>query len=305
MNVLLRRSLAAWVLWAGVSHGLHAQELEPGAYSPAPVGMNILVLADTFSTGDLNFDPSGPIDEASADINNTIAGYVRTFGFAGRAASLGVALPYVRGDLEGLVSGEPQSAHRSGWGDPRVRLAVNLHGVPALAPKEFAAHQHPWTLGASLTLGLPLGQYHPDKLVNIGANRWAAKPELGVTRTVGRWTVEAAAGAWLFTDNTDYYIGRTREQDPIGSLQVHVIHTFRPRLWIAVDANFYNGGRTTIDGVRSDDLQSNSRIGCTFSLPLDRQHSLKFAYSRGAITRIGADFDSIGVSYQYVWGSAR
>lgn len=296
-----RSLLAAAGLVVALAGRGHAQELEPGAYSPAPVGMNILVLADTFSTGDLNFDPSGPIDEASADINNTVVGYVRTFGLAGRAASFGVAVPYVRGDLEGLVQGEPQSAHRSGWGDPRLRLAVNLHGVPSMTFKEFVAAKTPFTVGASLTVGLPLGQYRPDKLVNIGANRWAFKPELGVTRSFGRWTLEAAAGAWVFTDNTEYYVGRTREQDPIGSLQAHVVYTFRPRLWLAFDANFYSGGRTTIDGVRSDDLQSNSRVGCTLALPLDRRQSLKFTYSRGAITRIGADFDSVGVSYQYIW----
>jgi hypothetical protein len=282
-----------------------AQELEPGAYSPAPVGMNIIVVADAFSTGDLNFDPSGPIDEASADINSTVVGYVRTFGLAGRAASLGLAVPYVRGDLEGLVNGQPASAHRSGWGDARLRFAFNFHGVPAMTPKEFAAARAPFTFGASLSVGVPVGQYHPDKLINIGANRWALKPELGVTRKFGRWTLEAAAGAWFFTENTEFYIGRTRQQDPIGSLQAHLIYTFRPRMWLAIDGNYYNGGRTTVDGVHNDDLQSNSRVGLTFALPLHQAHSLKFSYSRGAITRIGADFDSFGLSYQYIWGAKR
>lgn len=302
MMIVSARLLAAALVALAVSRAM-AQELEPGAYSPSPVGMNILLVADTFSTGDLNFDPSGPIDEASADINSTIAGYVRTLGLAGRTASVGVGVPYVRGDLDGLVQGQPQSAHRSGWGDPRVRLAVNLHGVPAMKPREFAATKAPFTVGASLTVGVPLGQYHPDKLINIGANRWAFKPELGLTRAFGRWTIEAAAGVWVFTDNTDFYVGRTREQDPIGSFQTHLIYTIRPRMWLAFDANYYNGGRTTIDGVRSDDLQSNSRMGLTFALPLHRQHSLKFSYSRGAVTRIGADFDSFGLAYQYVWAS--
>ena len=44
------------------------QELEPGAYSPSPVGMNIAVVALTYNTGELTFDPSGPIDNARADI---------------------------------------------------------------------------------------------------------------------------------------------------------------------------------------------------------------------------------------------
>lgn len=283
------------------SGAVQAQELEPGAYSPAPVGFNILVVADTFNTGDIAFDPSGPIDEASADIHAAVAGYVRTLGIAGRTASLGVAVPYVHGDLDGLVQGQPRSAHRSGWGDPRLRFALNLRGVPAMTAQEFAGYRHTWSLGASLTVGVPLGQYDPTKLINIGGNRWAFKPELGYVRTMGAWTLEAAAGAWFFTDNDEFFNGGHREQDPIGSCQAHLIYTFRPRLWLSLDGNYYTGGRTTLNGMRNFDLQKNSRAGLALSLPLNLRHSVKLAYSRGAATTIGADFQAIGVSYQYIW----
>jgi hypothetical protein len=294
-----------WLLLGFVVLGVgmvRAQELEPGAYSPAPTGMNIVVVADTYNTGDLSFDPSVPITDASARINLAAFGYLRTFGVAGRQASLGLGLPYARGHLEGLVSGVPTTAYRSGTGDPRLRFAINFYGSPARTPKEYMA-QPPEKLifGASLVMSMPLGQYDPTKVINIGQNRWAFKPELGLSRTFGHWTVELDAGAWLYLDNTNFYGGHTRHQEPLGSGQWHIIYTFRPRMWLALDANYFSGGRTSVDGVQKNDLQRNSRIGLTYSLPLNKQHSLKASWSRGAITNIGADFDSFGLAWQYIW----
>ncbi len=278
-----------------------AQELEPNAYSPSPVGFNILVVADAYNSGDLAFDPAGPISEANAQIHVGALGYVRTLGVAGRSSNLGLFLPYARGDLTGLYLGQPQAVHRSGWGDPRLRFAINLKGAPAMTPKEFAANRPTTVLGASLVVSAPLGQYDPSKLINIGANRWAFKPEIGYSRAFGRWTLEGAVGVWLFTDNTDFSNGGTRSQDPLGSAQVHAIYTIKPRMWVSFDANYYTGGEVSINGGAKSGLQKNSRMGVSFALPVTAQHSLKFSFSRGAVTNIGADFDSIGVAWQYVW----
>jgi hypothetical protein len=300
----LRRLLPALALLAALAAAprLRAQELEPRAYSPSPVGFNIFAVAFTHNTGDLNFDPSLPITDASASINVGALAYVRTLGLAGRSANLGIALPYVRGDLEGIYLGDPIAAYRSGLGDPRVRLAVNLRGAPAMTPQEFMARKPGDTLiGASLVVSVPTGQYDPTKLVNIGNNRWGFKPEIGISKEFGRWTFEGCAGVWLLTDNTDFYGGKTRSQEPISSLQAHIIYTFKPRMWLAFDANFYNGGRTSVDGVPKADLQQNSRAGLTFSLPVTKTQSLKFSFSKGAVTSVGADFDSYGVAWQVIW----
>ena len=124
-----------------------AQELEPGAYWPIPTGLNIVTVVNSFNWGDLAFDPSAPIDEASATINTTAFAFTRAFNLAGRSANAGVVLPVVGGHLEGLYLGEPAEAGRFGLGDPRLRFAINLYGAPAMTPKEFASYQpadHPW-----------------------------------------------------------------------------------------------------------------------------------------------------------------
>ena len=278
-----------------------AQELEPGAYSPAPTGANIVVVADSINSGDVTFDPSLPVTNGHANINAAATGYVRTFGFLGRSASIAVLEPYLRGNFEGLYLGQPENVHRAAFGDPSLRLAINLFGAPAMTPKEFGSYQPETVIGMSLVVVAPLGAYNSAQLINVGSNRWSFKPEVGVSRSSGPWTLEADAGAWLFTDNTDFAGGKVRAQDPIGSAQMHAIYTIQPRMWIALSGTFYVGGRTTINGMQNFDLQQNTRFGVTFALPLTQQQSVKLLYSRGAWTTVGADFQTVGIQYQYVW----
>jgi hypothetical protein len=209
-------------------------------------------------------------------------------------------VPYVVGHVEGRVLDEFRTADRSGFGDLILRGAVNLLGAPAMGLKDFASYVPRTTLGASLIVMAPVGQYDPSKLINIGTNRWAFKPEAGLTIPMGHWEVQWYLGGWFFTTNTNFTQGKVRQQDPILSTQAHLKYTFRRGPWLALDANFWMGGRTTVDGVDRDDLQRNSRVGLTFAVPVKKQQ-FRVAVSRGAVTRIGGDFTSVGLSYSYGW----
>jgi hypothetical protein len=301
LAVLCRRRIAiATALLLIPELGL-AQELEPGAYWPIPARLNIVTVVNSFNWGDLAFDPAAPIDEANASINTTALSFTRAFSLAGRSANAGAALPIVGGHVEGLYLGQPAEVGRFGQGDPRFRVAMNLYGAPAMTPKEFASYQHKTIVGISLTVAPPLGQYDSAKLINLGTNRWSFKPEVGFSQAHGPWVVEAMAGVWLFTNNTDFFGGNTREQDPIVAMQFHLTYRFKRTMWLAGDANYFTGGRTTIAGRQNLDLQRNSRVGATFSSALNRQSAIRMAVSRGAYTTIGANFTSIAVGYNYAW----
>ena len=73
--------------------GAGAQELTPGAYWPLPRGMNIVTVINSFNWGDVDFDPSVPVDQASARINTTALVYTRTLSIAGRSANIGTCRP--------------------------------------------------------------------------------------------------------------------------------------------------------------------------------------------------------------------
>ena len=113
--------------------------------------------------------------------------------------------------------------------------------------------------------------------------------------------MEAMAGVWLFTDNTDFVGGRTRTQDQVVATQVHLTYKFARAMWLAADANYFTGGQTMLGGNQNLDFQRSSRIGATFSWALYPHQAIRGSASRGAYTTIGADFTSIAVGYNYAW----
>jgi hypothetical protein len=279
-----------------------AQDLEPRAYSSSPVGLNFLVASVGRSTGGVLVDQSLPIENVQAELNVIAAGYGRTFALFGRSALAVVVLPYVWAEATGQIAEATRSTTRSGLADARVKMSVNLFGNAALKPAEFARTRPRPIVGASLTVVPPTGQYYPSKLINLGANRWAVKPELGISYPAGRWTIEGYGGVWFFTENDEFYTGASlRQQDRVIALQGHVSYSLRPQLWLAFNGTWYSGGTTTIDQIKNADLQRNSRVGGTMSFPLSRGHSLKVTYSTGATTRLGTDFNTVAVAWQYAW----
>ena len=279
-----------------------AQELEPRAYAPSPKGANFFLASYSYQSGEVLFDPSLPFSDVRAFINGLVGGYGHTFSLFGRISSVAVVVPYVWASVDGNVGETYQAITRSGLGDMRLRFVANLLGGPALSMSEFRTRKPEPTLGFSLVVVAPTGQYSNEKLINIGTNRWAFKPEFGLSFPVGRWTFEGAAGVWLFLDNEHTYPGENvRSQDPLYSFQAHVGYTVRPNLWIAGDATYYAGGKTYTNDVPGDTRQANSRAGVTVSVPVARGHSIKVSASTGVNARIGSRFDSYGIAYQYLW----
>ena len=278
-----------------------AQQLEPRAYTPLPINLSFVGLPYVYQTGSMVTDPTTPIQDVDAKINALAAIYIRTFDFMGRSASAGLALPYVWGTISGDVFEQARTITRSGQGDLQLRLMSNIFGGPALTGPELARAPLKTTLGATLVVSMPTGQYDGAKLINIGTNRWAFKPELGLAQPVGKWTFELYTGVWFFTANDDFLGGNRRTQDPILALQGHIIYTFCPGLWLAVDGTWYSGGQTEVNGVFDADRQKNTRIGTTLAVPLGHGHAVKLAWAKGATTRIGQNFTTYGLTYQFRW----
>ncbi|HQQ78505.1 MAG TPA: transporter [Thermoanaerobaculia bacterium] len=296
----LGRLLAVGLLLGAAS--ARAQDLEPRAYAPSPKDANFVIVNYSYQSGEVLFDPSLPFSDVRAFINGVVGGYGHTFSLFGRISSVAAVVPYVWASVDGNVGETYQAITRSGLGDPRLRFVVNLIGGPALPMKEFMARKPEPTLGFSLVAVVPTGQYSNEKLINIGTNRWAFRPEFGLSFPVGKWTLEGAAGVWLFLDNDHAYPAENvRSQDPLYSFQVHVGYTVRPGLWVAADATYYAGGKTYTNDVPGDTRQANTRAGLTASVPVARGHSVKLSASRGVDSRIGSRFNAYGLAYQYLW----
>lgn len=297
---IIRLTVAALALM--VSAVARAQDLEPRTYANTPVGLNFLVVGYTYQQGGITVDPTIPLKDAKLQVHGAVFAYARSLDVFGQSGKFDVILPtaWLSGtaDFEGL----PRERRISGFTDPKFRFSVNLYGAPALTLEEYKDYRQDVIIGASVQVSAPGGQYDPEKLVNLGTNRWSFKTELGLSKRWGPLTLELAGEGTFYTDNDRFLGHHTRSQDPIYGIQGHIIYSFDYGIWGSIDGTWYAGGSTSLDGGPHRDLQNNTRMGATLALPLSRNHSLKLYGSSGVSTRTGSNFDTVGIAWQYRFG---
>ena len=284
-----------------------AQDLDPRAYARAPVNSTVAITGFAFSSGSVLTDPTLPVQNIHANIATPSVGVARVFNLFGKTAQALAALPYSWGEVTGDVGGEAARTTRSGLSDMRLRLSVLLAGAPAMTLQQLAKAPRKPVIGASLTATAPTGQYYPQKLINLGTNRWGFKPEVALSYPLGRrWLADVYGAVWLFTGNDAFYPGTSsRRQNRVGALQAHISYSFTPTMWIAFDATGYRGGQAMVDGAPVGERLISSRVGATMAFRVAKRHGIKIAYSTGAIVRNGADFDSFSIGWQTAWVDRR
>lgn len=282
---------------------LSAQSIEPRAYSPAPIGTNFAIVGLVESRGAIPIDPALPLSDIDLTIDSVLLAYARSIDLFGKSAKFDLIVPTSHLKGEATYFGQPIEREIWGVGDPLARLTILFHGAPAMGPAEFAQYRQDLLLGASVQVSIPVGQYDHERLLNLGGNRWSIKPELGASKTWGRWTVETALGVTFYTRNNDFFGGHERKQKPIYSAQGHIIYNLKPGMWLAANLSWFAGGRTIIDGIEDDNLQENWRTGLILAAPVNRRISLKANASTGVSTRTGNNFDLYGIAFQYRWGA--
>jgi len=279
-----------------------AQDLVPRAYLITPAGSNAITLSYSWNNGAVIFDPSVPVENAKGRFHTSVLSYYHSYALFGRSSNVVVSVPYATGLFEGTVNGITAQASPSGLADARIRFSMNIRGGRAMKLREFRDWREKSLIGVSLTAVVPTGQNDRARVLNIGTNRWAFKPELGLTRRWRRWIAEGYAGMWLFTANSAFYPGTSkRTQRPMTAIEGHLGYYVKPGLWASLDGNFWAGGTSSINGLQKQDTQRESRVGVTLSIPIVSHQSLKFSFSRGAITRIGGDFQTLSGAWQYSW----
>lgn len=291
------------------SFQLVAQDLAPRAYIITPIHSNALTLADSLNSGNLILDGAIPISDAHATVSVSIFNYSHSLSFFGRTASFLAAVPYGIGNFHGTLMGTETNVYRSGLLPSAFRFSVNLKGGPAMDLQDFIKWEQKTLVGLSIKVVTPSGQYDPAKLINYGANRWAFKPELGVSRRWHHWLVDSYGAVWFYTTNEEFFSrnqynpGVTAQSEaPVGAFEGHLSYDVKPRFWASLDGNFWFGGRTSLNGKESlNTFQTNSRIGGTVSLPVSKHQSVKFSYSNGAYIRYGGNFQTISLAWQYSW----
>jgi hypothetical protein len=281
-----------------------AQDLEPRALSNVPVGWNFAVLGYGYAVGNTLLDPAVPIEDLDSRVHTVVGGYVRALSLFGMSSKLTVIAPFASGSWQGLLEGQDTSRAVTGFGDPRILLSLNFVGAPALRARDFGSYQQKTIVGATLRVTVPLGQYDPSKLINLGSHRWTFRLQVGASHALGPWILEAYAAGWFFTTNPDFFGGSKLVQHPLATFKLHFIRSLGRRFWIALDGGYGIGGRTAIDDVELETLISTFRFGITGAVQLASQHTVRLVLASGARVLRGPDFDAIALTYQFRWGGS-
>jgi len=281
---------------------LHAQEMEPRSLTNVPVGTNFALLGYGYAQGNILLDPVVPIEDLDAKLHAIIGSYVRSISILGKNAKLNLIVPFAAGDWTGKYDSQDTSTSRTGFGDPKIGISYNFIGSPALKASEYKDYKQKTIFGFNIWTSIPIGQYYPDKLLNLGSNRFTIRSQIGASHRHKRWFFEGYISAWFFTVNKDFFGGNELTQYPFLTGKIHVIRSFNKGIWLAADGGYGFGGRTQVNGVDMDTRMSTFRFGLTFAAPFAKHHSLKLKLTSSRRLERGPVYEAISIAYQYMWG---
>jgi hypothetical protein len=280
-----------------------AQFTDAHAYDNTPVGVNQLETDYAFVRGNASVDTSLVIEGATLDVNQGTIGYTRYFGLFHRLAWVEAAVPVA--GLSGSVSGTGIQGSTSGTGDSGYTLAMLLRGGPALKTTQFDTYKPTTVVGASIAVTAPTGRYDPDKILNLGSDRWSFKPEIALSQPFGpgqKWQLDAYANAFFYTDNTAYRGREILRQQPLTGLEEHISYSFNDSVWISSDTRYSFRGATVIDGVDQNNTQHNLIMGSEMKVSMNSRHTLLVELAKAVIHHNSPAVVGLAVKYDYTWG---
>jgi hypothetical protein len=142
------------------------------------------------------------------------------------------------------------TTHASGVGD-LVILPTIGHGVT----KNAASHTHTW-YALSTYITAPTGSYDPNRLLNVGQNRWVINPLIVLGQRFGRvLTAELMGNVALFMKNDDFrartpeLAGRdlTLRQRPSRGFSAHLAADLNPMFFLGASYYLSVAGRRELE----------------------------------------------------------
>mgnify|MGYP001817459856 FL=1 len=259
-----------------------AQEVEIRRWNHLPINENFATVNFAHTEGDIAVDPTLRLEDVTVDLETWLLGYVRTFELLDKTARVEVRQAWQSGTWEGLVDDMPRIVSRDGASDTFARFSVNVVGAPPLAGEAYAAYRSAkkveTIVGTALSLQLPTGQYFEEKLVNLGTNRFTFSPQVGIYQRLYNWSFEATAIARFHTDNTSFFGGKRREQDPLYAIDGSVEYIFQSGFWVSAGTGINVGGQSTVDGIERDDRRGSYGWAIRGGFPVLRSLSFRAGY---------------------------
>jgi len=288
---------------AGSLEQAYAQFTDPHNYDNTPVGLNQIELAYAYARANSSIDTSLIVAGAKVNLNQGSITYTRYFGLVHRLAWMAIGVPVA--SLSGSVSGTNLGGSATGTGDSSYQFAALLKGGAALSVAQFADYKPTTILGMSFTLTAPTGLYGPNKLLNLGSDRWSFKPEIALSRPFGaeqKWQLDVYANCYFFTDNSSYRGAEILRQEPLPGAEGHLSYSFVNSLWASLDTRYAFRGVTLVNDVDQNNAQKVFSLGTEVNLSLNLRNSLVFVFDKALVHQNGPAATGFAVKYSYAWG---
>jgi hypothetical protein len=280
-----------------------AQFTDAHSYDNTPAGVNQVEFGYTFVRANASIDPSLIIAGAKLDLNQGTIGYTRYLGLFHRLAWVEATVPAA--GLSGSVTGTNINRSISGLGDSGCALSMLVKGGPALTVPQFKDYRPTTVVGVSLAITAPTGAYDPNRILNLGSDRWSFKPEIALSQPFGpdgKWQLDMYGNVYFFTDNTTYRGKEILRQQPLPGLEGHISYSFNDRLWASFDARYSFRGTTFVEGVDQGNPQRNVVLGSEMSVSINARNSLLIEFAKAAVHHNGPAISGVSVKYDYMWG---
>lgn len=272
--------------------GTTAMAGDTRGYIPAPSGTAGVLFYYKHTTGFekyLNGDKVADDFNLKSNIEVLRPVYYSTLG--SMPVSIQALIPFGEATLDGASVGNKSYA-TSGLADPTI-----LGGFWPINNPETKT----W-LGVSEWIKMPVGQYDNDRVLNLGANQWAFKTEVGFVKGWGNFYLELSPYIEFYTDNDDYTAAnRTLEKDYVFGMETHLSYDISKTVLVSLDHYFKKGGETTVENVAMNDEIETHSLQFTLGLALAPKQKLLLQYLQDLSVENGSKTDVFGLRYTYIF----
>jgi hypothetical protein len=296
--------LLAWFALAvlHVPDQAHAQFNDAHSYDNTPAGINQLELAYTYVHANASLDTSLVVAGAKINLSQGVIDYTRYFGMLHRLTWVEASVPIAA--LGGSITGTNINGSITGAGDTSYQVGMLLKGGPALSVAQFENYKPTTTFGVSLTTTAPTGLYRPNKILNLGSDRWSFKPEIALSHPFGpeqKWQLDTYANVYFYSDNTSYHGREILRQQPLPGIEGHLSYSFSDKLWASFDTRYSFRGTTFVNGAGQNNAQQNFILGSEMNVSLSSRNSLLFEFAKALVHQNGPALGGFSVKYDYTW----
>jgi len=150
---------------------------------------------------------------------------------------------------------------------------------------------------------LPLGDYDKGRTLNLGSNRWAFKPELGIVKGIGEKAyLDFVLNGEFYTDNKDFNNGSNivkKEQDPIFGIETHLSYDITKSWYASLDYFYTHGGETKVAGIKQNDVQDSHGLGLSLFWLINSNNQLMIEYRDDFAVKNGLGTNTFGARWAY------